>query len=326
MGEQMAFARADLGLRAPPPTANDRVCVLMNSSAGKDDKGDVADRLRAAFERYPDRFELRVMDKGAGVADSCARAMKDGFGIIVAAGGDGTISGVAGQLAGTGRRMGIVPQGTFNFVARGLGIPEDIDEAVDLIANGAARPFPVGEVNGEIFLNNASLGIYPQILKEREGTYRRWGRSRMAAHWSVLRTFMAFKSPVRMRVRVGGQVIRAKTPLAFVARSAYQLEHYGLDGAECIRKGEFALFLLPDVSRWQLLVRALRLANKGMKPDRDFELFSGTDIEIETSRSSQLVAMDGERVRMSTPFRFRMHADALHVIAPQEAVSDASAA
>ncbi|MGY9047068.1 hypothetical protein P775_18465 [Puniceibacterium antarcticum] len=297
---------------------DDRVCVLMNARAGKDDKQDVAKQLEAAFERYPGRFELRVMGRGTGVADSCARAMKDGFGIIVAAGGDGTISGVAGQLAGTGRRMGIVPQGTFNFVARGLGIPEDIDEAVDLIATGTARPFPVGEVNGEIFLNNASLGIYPQILKEREGTYKRWGRSRVAAHWSVLMTFLSFNSPVRMTVRVGGDVIRTKTPLAFVARSAFQLEHYGLDGADCIREGEFALFLLPDVTRWQLLLRALRLARKGMQPDRDFELICGTDIEIETKSHSQLVAMDGERVRLSAPFRFQMHPEALHVIAPED--------
>nr|WP_176439078.1 diacylglycerol kinase family protein [Puniceibacterium sediminis] len=298
----------------------------MNARAGKDDKQDVARQMEAAFARHPGRFELRMMEKGAGVADSCARAMKDGFGIIVAAGGDGTISGIAGQLAGSGRRMGIVPQGTFNFVARGLGIPEDIDAAVDLIATGTARPFPVGEVNGEIFLNNASLGIYPQILKEREGTYKRWGRSQLAAHWSVLMTFLSFRSPVRMKVRVGGKEIRARTPLAFVARSAYQLEHYGLDGADCIRNGEFALFLLPDVSRWQLLLSALKLANKGMQSKRDFELIRGSDIEIETTKGSQLVAMDGERVRMTAPFRFRMHEDALHVIAPDEvAATDAAA-
>ncbi len=163
-----------------------------------------------------------------------------------------------------------------------------------------------------------ALASTPRFFKEREGTYKRWGRSRIAAHWSVLMTFLSFKSPMRLKVRVGGEVIRAKTPLAFVARSAFQLEHYGLDGADCIRKGEFALFLLPDVSRWQLLVRALRLANKGMKPDRDFELFCGTDIEIETPRNSQLVAMDGERVRLSAPFHFRMHPEALHVIAPED--------
>ena len=296
----------------------------MNAHAGKDDKDEIAERLRAAFDRHPGRFELRTLDEGEGVADACARAMKDEFGIIVAAGGDGTISAVASRLAGTGRRMGILPQGTFNFVARGLGIPEDIDAAVDLIATGTARPFPVGEVNGEIFLNNASLGIYPQILKEREGTYKRWGRSRMAAHWSVLMTFLSFRTPVRMRVRVGGEERRAKTPLVFIARSAFQLEHYGLDGAECIRDGQFALFLLPDVTRWQLLVRALRLAGKGMRPDRDFELICGTEIEIETSRSSQLVAMDGERVRLSAPFRFKMHKDALHVIVPEQKGDEAT--
>lgn len=312
----MAFTRSDNGLKAPPPMTNDKICVLMNEASGKDDKGDVARRIEAAFEKYPDRFELRIIPKGGGVADFCTRAMKDGFGTIVAAGGDGTITGVAGRLAGSGRQMGIIPQGTFNFVARGLGIPEEVEDAVHLIATGESQPFPVGEVNGEIFLNNASLGIYPQVLKEREGTYKRWGRSRIAAHWSVLVTFMTFQSPVRMKVRVGSEEIRTKTPLAFVARSAFQLEHFGLDGSACVRGGEFALYLAPDCTRWQMLLRALRLAGKGMDAGRDFDLFCGTEIEIETTRSLQTVAMDGERVQMRGPFRFRMHMDALHVITP----------
>ncbi|MFZ5962927.1 diacylglycerol/lipid kinase family protein [Thalassococcus sp. BH17M4-6] len=290
---------------------------MLNTASGSDDKDEVTEHLRAAFDRYPGRFELRQLSKGDGVGAACMSALKDGFGTIVAGGGDGTISGVAAQMAGKGRVMGILPLGTFNFVARGLGIPEDLEEAVELIANGTPRAFPVGEVNGQVFLNNASLGIYPQVLKEREGVYKRWGRSRIAAHWSVLRTFMKFQVPERMRVHVGGKEIRAKTPLAFVGRSAFQLEHFGLEGVDCVRSGAFALYLAPDCTRWQLLLRALRLAGKGMNAGRDFELICSDEIEIETTRPRQTVAMDGERFVMSGPFRFKMLPDALRVLAPE---------
>ncbi|SLN39243.1 Diacylglycerol kinase [Roseivivax jejudonensis] len=302
-----------------------RICVLMNTGSGNGDSDGRTARLEAAFARHPGRFELRRITPGHGIADACQRAMKDGFGTVAAAGGDGTIAGVAGQVAGSGRRLGIVPMGTFNFVARGLGIPEDLDEAVDLLAEGEPRAVAVGEVNGQVFLNNASLGVYPHVLKEREGTYKRWGRSRIAAHWSVLVAFLTFRRPVRMKVSVGGTAIRRKTPLAFVGRSAFQLERYGLEGSEAVKAGEFALFLAPDSSRWQLLLRALRLASQGMVLNRDFELFTGTEIVIETSRRWQTLAMDGERFRLEAPFRFRMHPEALHVIAPQQDETDTTA-
>ncbi len=292
------------------------VCVLLNASSGRGETDATMAALKTAFARHPGMFELRKMDGGNLLADTCRRAMKDGFRTIVAAGGDGTISGIAGQLAGSGRTMGIIPQGTFNFVARGLGIPEQIDEAIDLIADGQSRAFTLGEVNGRPFVNNASLGVYPEVLKEREGTYRRWGRSQLAAHWSVLRAFATFHSPLRMKVTVDGKVHRAKTPLAFVARSAFQLEHFGLDGAECIRDGGFALFLAPDSTRMQLLIGALKLARRGMDPQRDFELICGHDIQIETLQPSHVIAMDGERFPMSGPFNFRLRDDALRVIAP----------
>ncbi|ETW13091.1 diacylglycerol kinase catalytic subunit [Roseivivax marinus] len=295
-----------------------RICVLMNSGSGSGDAEDRAETMRAAFDRHPNRFELRLVDPGDGIADACQRAMKDGFGTIVAAGGDGTIAGVAGQVAGTGRRLGIVPLGTFNYVARGLKIPEDIDAAIDLLAEGETRAVPVGEVNGTVFLNNASLGIYPQVLKEREGTYARWGRSRIAAHWSVLMTFLTFRRPMRMSVNVGGTVQRRRTPLAFIGRSAFQLEYFGLEGSDAVERGEFALYVAPDSTRWELLLRALRLASKGMVLNRDFELFTGRDIVIETSRRTQTVAMDGERFKLTSPFRFRMHDNALHVVLPPE--------
>lgn len=301
------------GLKAGAGT---RVCVLLNIGSGNGDSEQRETELKRHFARHPGRFELRLLRYGDMLPQMCREMIRDGFETVVAAGGDGTISGVAANIVGKGPKMGIIPLGTFNYVARAMGIPEDPGEAVDLIANGTGRAMSVGEVNGHVFLNNASLGIYPQVLREREGTYKRWGRSRLAAHWSVLKTFASFRSPIRMKVTVDGTVYRARTPLAFVARSAFQLEQFGLEGADCVRDGQFALFLAPDSSRLSLLARAIKLAGGGMHEKRDFELICGDHIEIETLRPSHLIAMDGEQVPMRGPFHFVMRHDALEVIAP----------
>ena len=300
-----------------PGRAGPDACIVLNPGSGRK-RGDVRARIEAAIARHPGRFALRVVRRGKDLPGEADRAARE-FATVVAAGGDGTIGAMAEAALRHDRTLGVLTMGTFNFFARGLDLPEEIEEGIDLIARGPTRRVSVGEVNGRLFLNNASLGLYPAILAEREGTYKRWGRSRLAAHWSVVATFARFHRPLSLRVTVDGGEVGARTPLAFVARSAYQLSLFGLDGADEVRAGRFALFLVPDTSRWGLLMLAVRLARRTMRRGRDFEVLTGERIEIETRARRRLVARDGERERMASPFRFRVLRDALRVVAPPEA-------
>lgn len=293
------------------------ICILLNPGSGKKKRAVLAS-IDAAMDRHPGRFELRVLKKGQDIAAAAQAAVDDGFPVLAAAGGDGTIAAVAGVVHGAGRTLGLLPSGTFNFFARGLDVPEETDAALDLLARGPTRAMPVAEVNGKLFLNNASLGLYPAILAVREGTYRRWGRSRLAAHWSMIVTFVRFHRPLALRVVIDGEEVRRRTPIAFVARSAFQLDFYGLDGVEAVRSGGFALFLAPEQSRWALFRFALRLAWGAAEAGRDYDVFTGQSIDIETAARRRLVARDGEREKMTSPFRFRIRPTDLTVIAPPE--------
>jgi diacylglycerol kinase family enzyme len=303
-----------------------RVCIVFNAGSGKKGGNGEAEQLRALAAAHPDEVELREVTQGRDIVSTCRQALENGFETIVAAGGDGTIGAVASCLADTGRRMGILPLGTFNYFARANNIPEDIGEAFALLHEGEAVPQHVGEVNGVLFLNNASLGIYPAILRERESIYRRWGRSRLAAYWSVVRTVAGFRRSSRLRVTVDGVEHRRRTPLVFVAFSEFQLDTFGLEGAEHVRRGELAVLVAPDCGRLGLLVFAVRLLARGMRRGTDFELFHGTDIGIEPSdprRQERLIARDGEKEIMSAPFRFRVRRDALRVIVPKSSADAA---
>ncbi|PYE84449.1 diacylglycerol/lipid kinase family protein [Pseudoroseicyclus aestuarii] len=297
------------------PARADEICVICNEGSGRNSRGDGA--VDQAMTILGDRAVLRRVKKGASIPSAARQAVRDGFGTVVAAGGDGTIMAVSEALVNSGRTMGVLPLGTFNFFARGYGIPEDPQEAARLIAEGAARPIDLGAVEGRPFLNNASLGVYPAILKERESVYKRWGRRRIAAHWSVLRTFWRYKRPLQLTLRANGEVRQLRTPLVFVARSAYQLEHFGLDGAACIREGKFAVFVAPDEGRLGLLRDALRLAIHKMDLSRGFELICTDSLEIETRHRRCLVACDGEKFPMKSPLSFEMMQGALLLIHPE---------
>jgi len=300
-----------------PPDARDGICVILNPKSGKKAGSLSLEEMERRLDALPMPVTLLRAQKGGDITRLTRKALDDGHRTIVAAGGDGTIVGVASGIVGRDDvTFGVIPMGTFNFFARGLGIPEDLEGSVGNLATGTPRPVTVGEVNGRLFLNNASLGAYPAILDQREGVYRRWGRSRLAAYWSVLQALSAFKRPLTMRITVDGEQHRRRSPLAFVAMSAFQLDTYELPGADDIRAGRFALYVAPDSGRLSLIVQAVRLAWRRLRPGRDVELITGSDIVIETNRAKRLLARDGEKELVENPFRFRTLPGALRVIAP----------
>jgi diacylglycerol kinase family enzyme len=306
----------DGGAAPADGAGRDEILIVMNPHSGKKRTGEKARQLRAEVEKYPGRFVVREVANGGEIDAATKRGLADGFRTIAAAGGDGTICAVASVLAGTGCRMGVVPLGTFNYFARGHGLPETVPEALQVLAETPGRPIDVADVNGRVFLNNASLGAYSKVLESRERIYRKYGRSRVAAYWSVLVALVNFRARLRVTVTVDGQVHRFKTPMIFVANNPFQLELFNLDGADLIREGELAALVAPDVGRWGLIAFAIRIAFGTMERDRDFRLLAGRDILVETRRRGTVVARDGERERMFAPFRFRLRPRALELVAP----------
>ena len=298
-------------------------CVILNPSSGKKKDDPETDALIARI-RADARTDLKMLDDPAKLDQVVRQTVDEGYDTIVAAGGDGTIAGVTSGLIGTGVTLGVLPMGTFNFVARGLGIPEDPAEALDIALAGTARPINLGDVNGRIFLNNASLGAYATVLDVREGVYKQWGRSRLAAYWSVVKAMLTLYRPLHLEVTVDGKSMRLRSPMAFVASSAYQLEQYRFDGADAVRDGKLALILAPDESRLRLLWRAVKIMMGAIHRGDDYIMHIGEDITIKTRRDNRLVARDGENERMAGPYRFTVRRDAIAVRSPADGEGGAS--
>ena len=300
------------------------VFVVMNADSGRGgDDGPTPDDVRAEFARQGAEIGMAILRSGDDLSQAVKGADAAGWPVIVAAGGDGTICGVTEALIDGQAVLGVLPLGTFNFFARSMAIPEDLSEAVGVILNGRPEPASLGEVNGRVFINNASLGAYPAILEERETVYRHWGRSRVAAYWSVLKAMLTIYKPLTMRITIDGEPYRAKSPMAFIGVRAYQLDRFGIEGADDIRDGRFAILLAPDHGRFALIWTALKVAMGGVREGQDFELLTGCDILIETRRDNRRVARDGEHERMRQPYRFRFLKDAVRVMAPAVATIDA---
>lgn len=299
-----------------------RIIIILNTDSGDHVEGASAEEIEKLFADRGHKASVQPISAGADIAEIVAKASGPGVTCVVAAGGDGTICGVVDALVGTDMELGVIPLGTFNYFARSFDIPQEVAPAIDIICAGQSRPINVGSVNGTIFLNNASLGLYAAILSRREGIYRRWGRSRLAAYWSVLSAMATVYRPLTMQVSINGKHMRATSPMIFVAASAYQLDEFEIEGAQAIRNGEFAVLLAPNCGRVMLLWKAMLIAFRGVQKDRDFTLLTGDHVVVETRRPSALVARDGERETMKGPFEFRLMQDAIRLRVPQQVATD----
>ncbi|MFD1794698.1 diacylglycerol kinase [Paracoccus aurantiacus] len=296
-----------------------RVAAILNRKAGSGNGDGVEAMLRERLAPACAAFSAIRPAKGQSLTDIAAAAARD-HDLIIAVGGDGTQAAVAQALADHGADvvMGVVPGGTFNYFARDLGVGETPEQAVETLLNAHVAPVSVGDMNGKVFLNNVSLGAYPEILERREDAYRRFGRRRIFAYWAVLRTLMDLRHPLKLTAHVNGETKQFRTALAFVAQSETQLESFGLEGAEDVKRDRLPLFVAKATTARGLIGAALRLALGKTSRGEDFDLIIADEFVINTDRPTRHVAHDGERSRVPAPLKLTIRKGALRVLVPAE--------
>lgn len=253
---------------------------------------------------------------GHELADAAEAAVADGAELVVAGGGDGTVSAVAGALAGSATRLGILPLGTRNHFARDLGLPLDLDSAAALIAQGRDRDVDVAEVNGRVFINNSAVGLYPLMVRDREAQQTKFGRSkRWAMAVAAARTLLRFSSQ-RLILTVNDERARVDTPLLFVGNNSYHLEMPGAGTRKRLDGGELCVILLRRKSRLGFYAATMR-ALIGRDREIDLERMDGVRLlRVDSALPSLAISIDGEAERADPPLVYRIRPKALRVIAP----------
>lgn len=293
-----------------------RVSVVINSTAGTGSPREWIEALRDKFSAFRLSADIEVVEHGADLLTVAKRAVDGPASIVVAAGGDGTMSAVAACLAGTEVAMGVLPMGTLNHFAKDLGIPLGQDEAVANIANGRVLAVDVGEVNGRIFINNSSLGLYPDIVRERERRQRRLGygkwRALLEASINAARRYPVLS----VQIELEGKAYERRTPFVFVGNNRYTMEGFEIGERPALTNGELSLYVTQRKGRFGLLYLALLALFKRLDQARDFDVVCAQEFKVHTHHRMLQVATDGEVTPMETPLRYRVRPGALRVIVP----------
>jgi diacylglycerol kinase family enzyme len=295
-----------------------KAIVLLNGQAGslQGDAGrTLRERLEKALRENGVEAEIRACDGGAmekEARDACAQPI----GMLLAGGGDGSLNAVVNGMAGTDIALGVLPLGTLNHFAKDLGIPLEIDAAVSVLKAGAVRRVDLGEVNGRLFLNNSSIGLYPRIVRHRDaqretlGRGKWWAMALSAMH--VLRTFPL----ISVRIQTDGETRVLTTPFVFLGNNDYRMDLLNLGTREGLEGGQLSVSLARCDTRWGLLKLAVRGVLGRLRQERDFLHLLTADLEIAMARPAVDVSVDGEILRMPLPLRYAIRPKALAVYAP----------
>ena len=295
--------------------------IVMNRGSGAEEKDEARRTIETELAQAgrPYRF-VAIGERGiVGACQDAARLAAEHDGIVVAAGGDGTINCAAQAALAHDCPIGLIPQGTFNLFARQLGMPLDPAAATRALLRGAPEAQQVGLVNQRVFLVNASVGLYPKLLADREVAKKKLGRRRVVAMLAALKSMLEWRLQLVLDAEIDGDSMRLRTASIFVCNNRLQLQRLGIapEVVEKVGAGQLACLLVPRMGVWAKLRMLAGAAFGKLGEDRELRSLPLRSLGCASRSARRLkVATDGEVQWMELPLRFTVAPRPLHVMLP----------
>jgi diacylglycerol kinase family enzyme len=306
-----------------PVDASAPLFIVLNVGSGTDDAFKTREIIEGVLTEAGREHHLQVVADATRLHDIARQTVDEARargGVVVAAGGDGTINAMAQATLGSGCPFGVLPQGTFNYFSRTHGIPSDTADATRLLLTARAHPVQVGLVNDRVFLINASLGMYPELLEDREAFKKKFGRTRLVAVGAGVVTVLRHHRQLRLFIEQGGSTRQMRTPTLFVGNNPLQLEQAGIPEAPLLEQGQLAAVTLRPMGALTMLWLAVRGAFGQLGEADSVTSFAFRRIVVQPAMpygSRRLkVATDGEIAWLRAPIEFRVAPEALLLLKP----------
>ena len=297
---------------------------VINAAAGSSDAQAKREVIEAALRAGGRRGDLLFCSPAevTGVAHQAATRAIATRSAVVAVGGDGTLNTVAQATHAMGCAMGVVPYGTFNYFARTHDIPTEPAAAAQLVLDARPVPVQVAAINDRVFLVNASLGIYPELLRDREAYKARFGRSRWVAFVAACATLLRAQRRLRLHIQMGASVRDVQTLTLFIGNNALQLQQFGAEPEDTLAgtpgNGSMAALVLRPIGTLSMVGLMLHGAMGRLGEAAGVESFEFQHMVVKPtlapSRKEVVVAFDGEVARMRAPIDIRVLHKPLHLL------------
>jgi diacylglycerol kinase family enzyme len=261
-------------------------------------------------------FEVIRVSHDLDCAALIRQRMNEGVRVFVAAGGDGTINTVIQPLVNTDAIFGVIPVGTYNHFAKDLGIPLAWRDALDVILTGTIKPIDTARINERFFVNNVSMGLYPELVARREEKgrdYPRW-KARLFAAFATLRKYPYIA--VTLDSEHHHEVIR--THVLMISNNSYDLSRLGIEAPRlALEEGRLSVYWLPHVRRLALTSFIAHYLAGRVHTAPGFRSFRTSQVRVQSTKQHFHVGIDGEVVTMENPLVITTVPQALSVKVPR---------
>ena len=290
-----------------------RFAFIYNARAGYGQQAGIVHAVSEKLRANGD--EAREYDCPSDPAEPVARALRDDCHIIVACGGDGTVSGVVSAMRTSGAVLAVLPLGTLNHFAKDLGIP-GIGAAEKVLLGARIRTIDLGMVNGHPFVNNSGIGIYPAVVTLRERV-RKHGVPKWIAFAFACLKALAKLPFLRLRLEADGRAVARTTPFLFVGNNVYEIEGRSTGTRKRLDGATLGICTARRHGPLGLIRMALRALTGHLREDRDFTAITARQLTVRVKRRKRLhVSLDGEVRTMRLPLEYSVEPGALRVLAP----------
>jgi diacylglycerol kinase family enzyme len=309
---------------------------VVNAAAGSSDAEAKREVIEAALRAGGRRGDL-LFCSPAELACVSHQAATKAVAIrtaVVAVGGDGTLNTVAQAAHDLGCALGVIPYGTVNYFARTHGIPAEPAAAARLLLDARPMPVQVAAINNRVFLVNASLGVYPELLRDREAYKARFGRSRWVAFVAACATLLRAQRRLRLHIEMGDAVRDVQTLTLFVGNNRLQLQQLGAEPEDTLAgtpgQGSMAALMLLPIGTLSMIGLMLHGAMGRLGEAAGVEGFEFQHMVVRPTlaagRKEVVVAFDGEVARMRAPIDIRVLDKPLYLLQPIGAAGTPNAA
>jgi len=272
--------------------------MFLNLSSGVKLPDAERERLRSAAADAG--VEVIDLTKGVNVAEMIRERLRADRRLFIAAGGDGTVNSVVQPLVHSEAALAVIPVGTYNHFARDLGIPLDWPSALDVALNGQLHQIDTARANDRFFVNNMSLGLYPELVARREERgreYPRW-KARLYAVYMTMRKYPHVSFTVETEHHQ--EVIR--THVFMVSNNSYDLSRIGIEAPRSMMtEGRMTVYWLPHLPRVALMRFAAHYLAGRVTTTPGFRMFRTARMKVQTRHAYLQVGIDGELHRLAMP-------------------------
>ncbi len=314
----------DLSVAFPEIDVASPLQFVVNAAAGSSDAEAKREVIEAALRAGGRRGDLLFCSPAelTSVSHQAATKAVAGRTAVVAVGGDGTLNTVAQAAHDLGCAMGVIPYGTFNYFARTHGIPAEPAAAARMLLDARPMPVQVAAINNRVFLVNASLGVYPELLRDREAYKARFGRSRWVAFLAACATLLRAQRRLRLHIEMGDSVRDVQTLTLFVGNNRLQLQQFGAEPEDTLAgtpgHGSMAALMLQPIGTLSMIGLMLHGAMGRLGEAAGVEGFEFQHMVVQPTlapgRREVVVAFDGEVTHMRAPIDIRVLDKPLHLL------------